>query len=668
MKKIAKWVFIITGGLIFITILVLLLVPLFVDLKDYKPVIERKVSAATGRSFSIGDDLSLSLFPWAGISLSDLQLGNPPGFDEKEMLSIKTFNVQVKLLPLLFKDIQVERFVIEEPVVMLVQKKDGRTNWKTVGQPAPGPKSKKETQPSADSQAPAPIPLAALTVGEMSVTNGKVAFSDQKTGQRVEVSDLNLKLADVSFDQPIQIGFSAQIDQKPLSLEGQIGPVGKDFLTRSIPLELTIKALDQLESSLKGQVSSIILQPQFQLTIETNVFSPQDLLGRLGPEFKIETKDPNVLQKLSLKSKVTGTTQQVTLTDGSITLDDTNIDFVAAAKDFNRPNLTFDVKLDAIDIDRYLAPEAESDPSATASKSKAKGTKPAKTDYTPLRKLILDGTLAIERLTVSRAHLDSLQLKLNAKNGLIRIEPLAFNLYQGSVASNATVDVRKNTPTTGIQLKSQGIQVAPLLKDLHEKEILEGTLNSDVKISMVGDTPEMIKKSLTGQGNLQFNDGAIVGIDLAGMVRNVKSAFGLGGAGGEKPRTDFTELAIPFTLTNGRFHTPDTKMASPLLRLKAKGNADLVKESLDMRIEPKVVATIVGQGDTKQRTGLVEVPIIVSGTFASPTFRPDLKAMLSGSVEKTVSSEVKKLTGGTDKGKAVEESTQKLIKGFLGGD
>ena len=73
------------------------------------------------------------------------------------------------------------------------------------------------------------------------------------------------------------------------------------------------------------------------------------------------------------------------------------------------------------------------------------------------------------------------------------------------------------------------------------------------------------------------------------------------------------------------FHTSETSLKSPLLRLLATGKADLVKETLDFRIDPKLVGTIKGQGDRKDRSGL-EVPIIVSGSFAHPSFRPDVES------------------------------------------
>ena len=148
MKKVIKWVAICGGGLIVLIILALLLIPMFVDVQKYKPVIEEKVAESTGRSFTIGDDLSLSLFPWAGISFSNLHFGNPSGFQEKDFITVKSFEVRVKLLPLISRDIQVKRFILEGARIVLEKNKDGLGNWEGLGGP-PGetvPKPTKEKE------------------------------------------------------------------------------------------------------------------------------------------------------------------------------------------------------------------------------------------------------------------------------------------------------------------------------------------------------------------------------------------------------------------------------------------------------------------------------------------------------------------------------------------
>jgi AsmA protein len=151
------------------------------------------------------------------------------------------------------------------------------------------------------------------------------------------------------------------------------------------------------------------------------------------------------------------------------------------------------------------------------------------------------------------------------------------------------------------------------------------------------------------------------------MVRNVQAAFGLTEKGKEKPRTDFSEFHVPFTLTNGVFDTRNTKLLSPLLRVFAFGKADLVRETIDMRVEPKFVATIKGQGDTMDRTG-VTVPVLVSGTFQEPKFKPDLKGMLQKTFKEGVpeADELKKLIPATpSKEKGSKKTLEDTFKGVL---
>jgi AsmA protein len=214
-----------------------------------------------------------------------------------------------------------------------------------------------------------------------------------------------------------------------------------------------------------------------------------------------------------------------------------------------------------------------------------------------------------------------------------------------------------------VNLDVENIQAGPLLKDVLEKDVLEGKTNAQVSLSMSGDNAAMIKKTLNGNGQVVFNDGAIIGIDLAGMIRNVKAAFGLEQKPAQRPRTDFAELNAPFSIKQGLVHTPQTSLKSPLIRVTAAGDANLVNETLDFRVEPKVVSTIKGQGDAEQRSGLM-VPVLVSGTFSDPQFAPDLAGMAKKQLEQTILG-----TGQGDKTidkEGLEEAAKGALKGLLG--
>jgi len=145
MGKAMKWGAIIIGGLVVVVIAALLIVPMFVDVQKFKPDIENWLSETAGRPIHIGKDLRLSLFPWVGFDLSQIRIGNPPGFKEKDFFTVKSADLRFKLLPLLSKDIQVKRFILKEPRIVLVKKKDGQWNFE-------GPKKKPGKSPILSSE------------------------------------------------------------------------------------------------------------------------------------------------------------------------------------------------------------------------------------------------------------------------------------------------------------------------------------------------------------------------------------------------------------------------------------------------------------------------------------------------------------------------------------
>jgi len=654
--KAIKWILGIVVGLVILVVALLLIVPHFVDIQKYKPDIENQVEQATGRPFSIGGDLRLSLFPWAVIGLSEVHLGNPPGYKEKDLLYVKSFDVEVKLLPLFSKDVQVKRFVVDGLRLNAEKNQQGRGNWEGIGK-TPGkapPAPPKEGTRKTEEKKEAGIPLKALEVDEFAVKNASFVYLDQATGERNEISGLTLTLQEVSLERPIRLMLTALVDNQPLSVEGFLGPVGKDFGNAKVPLDVTLKAFKELSVSLKGNV--VTATQQFDLGLQVNPFSPRKIFSAMGKPFPVATSDPEALTKLALKANLKGSPDRIALSQGALDLDESKLNFSLTAKEFSKPDLAFDLNLDKISVDRYLPPA----PPKGATKEEKPKSGPAeskKTDYAPLRKMVVNGKVNVGMLTAMGAKIQDVNLKVTGKNGLFHLDPLTAKVYQGAVTAKSALDVRQDVPKTNVEFQTKGVQAGPLLKDVLKMDFLEGTANADASIQMEGDNPEKIKKTLDGKGQFLFANGAIRGIDLAGMARNVKAAFGLAKEGDQKPKTDFSELNAPFTITKGLVNTTGTTMNSPLLRVLATGKANLVNETLDFRVEPKVVGTLKGQGDTKEREGIM-VPILVTGTFSSPSFAPDMKGVL----EKTIQDRLLAPKDASPGGQTTEDKAKSILK------
>jgi AsmA protein len=346
--------------------------------------------------------------------------------------------------------------------------------------------------------------------------------------------------------------------------------------------------------------------------------------------------------------------------NSTVTLDDSVLKFEARVKDIAKPDIAFKMDLDSINLDRYLPEASAEQKQADEQTGKSSQAEPAKVDYAPLRRLVLDGEVKVGELTAKGAKVQNVLVKIIGKNGVFDLNPLSLDMYEGSVAMIGNFNVQKDRPLGSIDLNTENVKAGPLLRDSVKKDVLRGTMNAAAKIVFAGDNAADIKKSLNGSGNLTFLDGAIVGIDIAEMGRNL--AAGLSGTQKpvEKPTTDFAELKVPFKLVYGVFQTEGTSLLSPLLRVNASGSANLVSETLDMKVRPKIVGSLKGQGDTEDRSGIT-VPILVQGTFAKPTFKPDVNALAN---EETIIEAIKNPDSLKEKGKSLEETGKSLLKGL----
>lgn len=664
MNKAVKWMLVIAGSLVALIVIAVIVLPMVIDVEKFKPQIEQQVAKVTGRTFKLGGDLKPSIFPWIGVRLTDLHLGNPSGFEEKDFVSVASFEVRVKLLPLLSRNIEVKRFVVDKPVIVLEKRKDGKGGWEGLGQPAEKPAATEKETPVPSSTGE--LPIKDLLVGEFAITNGLIVWLDQASGTRKEVAEVNLMLTDVSFDKTIGVAFSALADQKPLKLDGTIGPVGTQPGKSPLPVDLSVNLLNELDVKLSGRIDPSGAVPNFDFAVTVPEFSPRKILAQLGQELPFEPADPKVLGAVAVSLNLRGTPQNIVVSDGKLKLDDAQATFSAQASELDKPNLKADLNLDGIDLDRYLPPPTTKEPGAASPGTPSADPIAKKTDYAQLRRLVLDARFKAGELKAKNARMQNLEVRVSARNGIIQLDPLKLDLYQGSLAGTGTLNVQKDIPATAMALALNGIQAGPLIKDVMAKELIEGTMAADIGLNFTGDSPDSIRQTLGGKGDLRFTDGAIVGIDLASMVRNVKTAFGLAQQPSEKPRTDFAELQLPYTITNGLFKTDASRLASPLLRVLVAGTADLAKETLDFRVEPKFVATIQGQGDTTQRKGIL-VPVMVSGSFESPTFTPDLKAILEQRIDQSLPDKeaLKKMVPTKKEAdKLMQEGVKGLLKGL----
>jgi AsmA protein len=213
------------------------------------------------------------------------------------------------------------------------------------------------------------------------------------------------------------------------------------------------------------------------------------------------------------------------------------------------------------------------------------------------------------------------------------------------------------------------LQALPFLTAAAGFQRLRGTAQAELSLQTQGRTQRQLVQNLSGTGRTAFHNGAIVGINLAALVRNVASAYQGGGIGGAR-ETDFAELSGSFNVRNGVLTNDDLWLQAPVLRVAGRGQVNLPARTLDYRLDPKAAQTLEGQGGSREVAGLL-VPVIIKGPWNAPTIAPDLTGVAQRALEdpeafkEEVEQQIEQLG---EAGKALKKgSPQKMLEGLLGG-
>ncbi len=401
-----------------------------------------------------------------------------------------------------------------------------------------------------------------------------------------------------------------------LALSGVQGS-GKAF--RIAAVTLTVDARQQ-DSSIKGELSTPV-----QGNLEGKVFE----LPKLAGQFAVSSPAlPKKTAQVPVSGSVLADVGKEHVAANLVTrFDESNIKAKAALNGFAKPGYEFDVAIDRLNLDQYRSPPAQQEQKPAA---QAEPEKPI--DLSALKPLDLKGSLRIGQLQASNVKASNVRVDVRAKDGRLTVDPLAANLYQGSM--NGTLSVDANTNRFAIRQNLSGVSIGPLLRDAADKDILEGRGTVVLDLTTQGNLVSALKQALAGTASLALRDGAVKGVDLAGAVRRVKAAFGAGdveGAGGAKQQTDFSELTASFAIRDGIAHNEDLTLKSPFLRVTGAGDVNIPQSSLDYVVKTSVVASMAGQGGSElaELKGLT-VPVHLTGPFDQIKYKVDVKQMVRG--------------------------------------
>ena len=658
-----------------------------------------EVKQRTGRDLTIAGEARLTFLPSLGVALKDVTLSSPPAMPGAPLLRVENLEVQVALLPLVTREVIVEKLVLHRPLISLRVDAEGRRSWDFAeaealrqswplryAQAAPREQSNrvipKELQDFArhtgdraarDKQLAG---LNGLSLADVRIVEGTLQYADARQHVAHVMTGIDARLSLDHFSGPLTVSGTALLGGERVAIEANVQSL-KDALDEratKVTAKLTASAL---EASYDGTLAAgLVMALDGRMTLS----SPSvDALARF---LSIPFAGAEALGALTLDGqlKISGATGS--FSSASIGLGETTAKgTIAVDAAGSRPQVKANLKFAALDFNRFTAveprvpppapagpagrfaaPPAMNRPSAPAqsiedlldqssgpaaapaARTKVRGfTKRSEPgwsseamDLKALQWIDADGRFEFGRIVWGKVNAGQTVSAVNLKGGVLKLDIAESQLYGGKAKGLVNIDARQQEIGIGANLSTDGVATLALLRDVADIDLIDGRGRIIVAVSARGGSERELIGTLAGKAELQMANGAIIGWDATQMLS------GLGQ--GRIPKLDrqlssktpFTELSASFQIANGVARTQDIKFESPSLRSTGAGVVNIVDRNIDLMLRPKQSAAAVG--------GLsFDVPVRIAGPWDKVSVIPEL-----GSALKTPQAQeaVKKLKDG----------------------
>lgn len=328
------------------------------------------------------------------------------------------------------------------------------------------------------------------------------------------------------------------------------------------------------------------------------------------------------LQATSIEGVLTATATGVALSDAVISIDQSSARGAGSvALGGTRPSVKADLAFDTLNLTPYLAGGSAPQPSGNGI-----GWSRDPLDLTVLKALDASVSLTATSIVVDELKTGAATLGVTLNDGRLEALLSRFELYSGSGTGRVTL-IDDRGATTSAEFTLDGVDVHRLFKDAAGFGALAGTGKLALNTSGAGESVYGLIDSLDGSAALEIRDGAILGINIPQMMRSLSGSILSGWQTDVNEKTDFTAFGATFQIADGVATTSDLSLVGPLVRMSGTGNADLADKTLSFRVDPRIVASLEGQGSEAETKGL-GVPIIIEGAWSNPRIYPDIKGIL----------------------------------------
>jgi len=410
-----------------------------------------------------------------------------------------------------------------------------------------------------------------------------------------------------------------------------------------------------VETKVTGTVGKFLSNPEIDVALSTNKFNPGTLAKQIPMLEAILGKPLGLKGSVELQAKVSGVLSDIqshvalaipalylksgSLNGGEASLggmlletDGAKADLDVRLKGSEPPNVRF-----AFDAKRVLfdqksaaaapAPKPEAEP-------KPETKPPPPSEGLELPPLAAKGTARIAGGRITYLTFQDLVAEISLVDGKASAD-VSLGLYGGRSKTEVRADLAGKVPEFDAELKLAKVNLGGMLGEFAPSEkLLAGLVGTEINLSGKGITWDVLKKTLTAEGNLAVTK--LRGLEdlqkVASSLQRVGSVAGFNVPADLGTRT-FRDLKGAFSLRDGRVRTDDLKLSGKDLQGLVKGSVGL-DMSVDMEGRLVLLEKLARQFGKKasflqDEQGAISLPLKIGGTVPSPKLSVDSSGLMT---------------------------------------
>ncbi len=360
-------------------------------------------------------------------------------------------------------------------------------------------------------------------------------------------------------------------------------------------------------------------------------FDPREVLTRLEQPVP-EVSDPNVFQTADFDGDFVIDSAHAEFSNMRLGLDDMQIRGSISVEDFESPSYRFDLRTNALDVDRYLPPstdEADDDERVAGDIELASE---------PLELLALNGRARVGDLRIANLRFRQVDATLTIGDGRARIAPARARVYGGDFDGSLAVDTSTETPSMQLTGTATSVRLAPLIRALTGESTVTGTGSFELDLTGNGVTVTETLRSAAGTMNFALTEGTITGFNLG---RTLCAAYNLreqlpqpADAAAE---TNYELIRATADVSDGIATSRDVLARTGFLDIDGSGGMALADARVDYDMRATLTAAVPIQGcETMTEFVGDSIPFTIDGPLSAPDIQPDYSEIVRDRVREEV--------------------------------